>query len=121
MAYAAPAGGILCNELLKPIPYPDRETGVTRSGIVQQLSLLIGFFDWVSPGVPNVDLCMSCKVVIQHVLDQTLNGRPVNVSSTDVANSGLDHALDFVPEMGGFFNFDLLDTFEWLRPETLSS
>lgn len=121
MAYAAPAGGILCNELLKPVSYPDPSTEVTRSGIVQQLSLLIGFFEWVSPGAPNADLCMSCKVVIQHVLDQTLNEPLVNVPNTDVANSGLDYGLDFGPDMGGFFNFDLLDTFQWSRPETLSS
>lgn len=122
MAYAAPAGGILCNELLHPTLHARPVPGVTKARVVQQLSLLVGFLDWVNPTAPNGDLCTSTKAVVQHVLDHTLNhgGGPL-----DPANGGAQHGFDFPfdlgTDMGGFFSFDLLDTYDWLRPEALSS
>lgn len=121
MAYAAPAGGILCNELLNPTLHLTPALGVTKSGIIQQLSLLVGFLDWVSPSAPNGALCTSCKAVIQHVLDQALNGLPVNLSANPGTEPPFDFNYDVGAGMGGFFNFDLLDTFEWLRPDLSSS
>lgn len=121
MAYAAPAGGILCNELLKPTIHRSPVPGVTKSGIIQQLSLLVGFLDWVSPSAPNGQLCKSCKAVIQHVLDQALNGPPIASSENTASDQAFDFNLDPSMDMGGFFNFDLLDTFDWLRPELNSS
>lgn len=120
MAYAAPAGGILSNELLNPTLHRAPVPGVTKSGIIQQLSLLVGFLDWVNPSAPNGELCSSCKAVIQHVLDQALNGPPLDPSN-DAAEQGLDFNFDLGTDMGGFFNFDLLDTFDWLRPDMSSS
>lgn len=121
MAYAAPAGGILCNELLRPSQQHSHATGVTRSSIIQQLSLLNGFLDWVSPAAPNGDLCSSCKAVIQHVLDHALNA-PLQGSSDTVAENTFDFNLNLssdIDSINGYFNFDLLDTYEWLRPEML--
>ncbi|KPM43445.1 hypothetical protein AK830_g3114 [Neonectria ditissima] len=48
MAYGAPGGGILCLELLRPTfrTHPDCPK-LSRSSIIQQLSLLIGFLDWL--------------------------------------------------------------------------
>lgn len=120
MAYAAPAGGILCNELLHPTLYARSIPGVTKAGVVQQLSLLVGFLDWVNPLAPNGDLCASTKAVVQHVLDYTLNGSPTNPTG-DVAQQGIDLNFDLATDidMGGFFSFDLLDTYDWMRPETV--
>lgn len=121
MAYAAPAGGILCNELLHPtLPARPVPGIMTRAGIVQQLSLLIGFLDWVNPTAPNGDLCASTKAVVQHVLDHTLNGSLPD-SSNGEARHGFDFNCDFATDMGGFFNFDLLDTYDWLKPDLISS
>lgn len=122
MAYAAPAGGILCNELLHPTLPTRPIPGVTKAAVVQQLSLLIGFLDWVNPTAPNSDLCASTKVVVQHVLDHTLNGPPPDLSNGD-AQHGIDFNfnLDLAADMGSLFNFDLLDTFDWLRPENMST
>ena len=85
---------------------------LSRSSIVQKLSLLVGFLDWINPSAPNGDLCSECKSVIQRVLDQTLN-----VVSTDrfAAPDPLD-SWDF-PSTQRDFNFDLLDTYDWLRPD----
>ncbi|KAK1656023.1 fungal-specific transcription factor domain-containing protein [Colletotrichum phormii] len=122
MAYAAPGGGILCLELLKPTlhgGHHPQNPQVSRSSIIQKLSLLVGFLDWVSPTAPNGDLCADCKVIIQRVLDQALNGPAASASSA--VDGGLPGVLD-IPMDWDFstqldFNFDLLDTFDWLRPE----
>ncbi|KAK1255468.1 hypothetical protein MKX08_009463 [Trichoderma sp. CBMAI-0020] len=111
MAHAAPAGGILCLELLNPSftgKHP-KEERITRSSIIQNLSLLVGFLDWVRPSAPNGDLCMDCKVIIQRVLDHTLNGS-LNGDSPWAAL-----AYDFPEPLD--FNFDLLDTFDWLHSD----
>ncbi|KAJ6440160.1 N-terminal binuclear Zn cluster-containing/DNA binding domain-containing protein [Purpureocillium lavendulum] len=108
MAYATPAGGILCMELLNPSftgAHP-RNTKVTRSSIIQNLSLLIGFLDWIGPSAANGSLCANCSAVIQHVLDHTLN--------TTGSSSWPPEALD---AMQLDFNFELFDTFEWLRTD----
>ncbi|KAK7420576.1 hypothetical protein QQZ08_010335 [Neonectria magnoliae] len=106
MAYGAPGGGILCLELLRPTfrSNPDCPKP-SRSSIVQQLSLLIGFLDWVRPSAPNGDLCADCKAIIQGVLDHNLNvaGGAGALETLDWEGLQLD------------FNFDLLDTFDWLR------
>ncbi|KAM0552627.1 hypothetical protein ACHAPJ_007724 [Fusarium lateritium] len=63
MAFAAPGGGILCLELLRPTfrgTHPDSPK-LSRSAIIQKLSLLIGFLDWVRAPAPNADLCADCK------------------------------------------------------------
>ncbi|KAF9869959.1 fungal specific transcription factor [Colletotrichum karsti] len=121
MAYAAPGGGILCLELLKPsVPpseAPPDSTGerITRSRIVQLLSLLVGFLGWVSPKEANGNICENCKVIVQRVLDQALNaaagsgGGGGEVPGADFMEWDFSAHLDF--------NFDLLDTFEWTRPE----
>ncbi|KAF7551269.1 hypothetical protein G7Z17_g5125 [Cylindrodendrum hubeiense] len=107
MAYAAPGGGILCLELLRPTfhgIHPESPK-LSRSSIIQQLSLLIGFLDWVRPSAPNADLCADCKAIIQGVLDHNLNvaGGEGALETLDWEGLQLD------------FNFDLLDTFDWLR------
>ncbi|KAJ0317683.1 hypothetical protein COL5a_011048 [Colletotrichum fioriniae] len=127
MAYAAPGGGILCMELLKPTlhgGHHPQNPQVSRSSIIQKLSLLVGFLDWVSPTAPNGDLCADCKVIIQRVLDQALNSHAASASSAvDGRLSGamLDIPMDWDFSTQLDFNFDLLDTFDWLRPEVSSS
>ncbi|KAF3059630.1 putative fungal specific transcription factor protein [Daldinia childiae] len=115
MAYAVPAGGILCLELLKPTLHlrPHNDSRITRSNIIQKLSLLVAFLDWVSPSAPNGDLCNDAKSVIQRVLDQTLNAASSIYEPPAVFQWDSSTQLDF--------NFDLLDTFDWIRPDFPSS
>ncbi|KAH7140937.1 hypothetical protein EDB81DRAFT_692488 [Dactylonectria macrodidyma] len=111
MAYAAPAGGILCLELLRPSfhgTHP-KDSRVSRSAIIQQLSLLVGFLDWVRPPAPNADLCADCKTIIQRVLDHHLN------SGTDTG--GALQSLNWDVGSAPDFNFELLDTFDWIRAD----
>ncbi|KAG8673661.1 hypothetical protein FPOAC1_006975 [Fusarium poae] len=109
MAFAVPGGGILCQELLQPTfqgRHP-RDNRLSRSSIVQKLSLLVGFLDWVHPSAPNGDLCASCKTVIQRVLDYHLNDAVNELGSLEHFSSGLSGRLNF--------KFELMNTFEWLN------
>ncbi|GKT43044.1 thiamine repressible genes regulatory protein thi1 [Colletotrichum spaethianum] len=118
MAYAAPGGGILCLELLQPA-VTTNNTGVavtdskgnpiTRSSIVQVLSLLVGFLKWVGPQEVNGNICLGCRNIVQRVLDEALNMGPRSNPAVDGTEWDFPAQLDF--------NFDLLDTFEWMRPE----
>ncbi|KAL6872753.1 N-terminal binuclear Zn cluster-containing protein [Trichoderma novae-zelandiae] len=113
MLHAAPAGGILCMELLKqpngnePVTVPT----ITKPIIIKQLSLLIGFLEWIGPGAPGAHLCNSIKVVVERVMEQALNPplRPITQEDFDLT---WDVSL---PEDMYEFNAGLLDTFDWLR------
>lgn len=108
VAYAAPGGGILCQELLRPTFFGVHplNPALSRSSIVQQLSMLVGFLNWVGPGSPNRVMCRDCETVIQRVLDEHLNA-----SRTENANLG-PLGPGFPRSLG--FRFELLNTFEWL-------
>ncbi|KAI4593136.1 hypothetical protein KJ359_010060 [Pestalotiopsis sp. 9143b] len=86
------------------------EPEITRSAVIQKLSLLVGFLDWVSPTAPNADLCKDCKSVIERVLDQALNFVPGNAPAFEASTN-----WDFSTQLD--FNFDLMDTFDWLRSD----
>lgn len=112
MGYGASPGGILCKCLLKAqsSQIHSGEPEITRSAVIQKLSLLVGFLDWVSPTAPNAELCKDCKSVIERVLDQALNFVPGNGPAFEAStNWDLSTQLDF--------NFDLMDTFDWLRSD----
>ena len=107
MCYAAPAGGILCKELIRLAPneIEPQVPSLTRSVIVQNLSLLVGFLDWVPLTGPNGSLCAYIKAVIQGVLDQHLNRS--YEKGLSFGNGSFPGQLDF--------DFELLDTFDWLQ------
>ncbi|KAI0202929.1 hypothetical protein F4808DRAFT_420255 [Astrocystis sublimbata] len=107
MAYGVPAGGILCQELLRPTLHNDPR--ITRSSLIQKLSLLVGFLDWIKPTAPNGDLCSKCKSIIKHVLDQALNA--------PAPAPGFEAAFDWDFTTQVDFDFDLLDTFGWTRAD----
>ncbi|KAF5022263.1 hypothetical protein F66182_5702 [Fusarium sp. NRRL 66182] len=110
MAYAAPGGGILCQELLRPTFFGVHplNPSLSRSSIVQQLSLLVAFLTWIGPSSPNRVMCTDCKAVIQRVLDQHLN-TTASSASLKPLGPGFPRSLDF--------RFDLLNTFEWLQDD----
>ncbi|KAM0255533.1 hypothetical protein ACHAQJ_005680 [Trichoderma viride] len=113
VSYAAPAGGVLCMELLKGKTHGTMSPVATKAIIVEKLGMLAAFLDWVGPSSPNADICFRVKKVVRRVLEQALE-TPVQ---TNMLDEGGHYNLDVSPDFNSFFNFDLLDTFEWLRPE----
>lgn len=105
LTYGAPAAGILCQEALGAGEH-SKDPNISRATIIQQLSLLVGFFDWVRPSAPNATLCVNCRNIIQQVLDQCLN--------TNTESSGSSFPVWEYGEQPDF-NFELMDTFDWLR------
>lgn len=111
MAYAVPGAGVLCLKLLRPGGFGAQPSqGIPRSAIFQKLSLLVGFLGWVEPYSSNAGLCADCRAVIQAVLDHSLN-QPSDIPQIPLSTTdwGLSGQLEF--------DFDLMDTFEWLRPD----
>jgi hypothetical protein len=100
-------------ELLKPTfsGHHPLNSEISRSTIIQKLSMLVGFLSWISPDAPNADMCMHCKTVIQHVLDHALNTVPTSNETYAV--------LDQFDATQLLFNYDLMDTFDWLRPDDM--
>ncbi|KAF7534788.1 hypothetical protein G7054_g5900 [Neopestalotiopsis clavispora] len=112
VGFGAPAGGILCMELLKPTFTVNRPTQphLTRSEIIQVLSMLVGFIDRIEPAAPNGRLCIRTKNTIQQVLDYTLNsGFRTSHPIPDIFDWNQENSL-----FG--FNNDLWDSFQWLVP-----
>ncbi|EGX95998.1 C6 transcription factor [Cordyceps militaris CM01] len=109
LSYGAPGAGVLCQELLYPTFRGNHplDLKVSRSSIIQQLSMLVGFFDWVRDTAPNAKLCCNCSAIIQRVLDYTLNGGAANGAGPDMLDWGVFDQPDF--------SFELMDTFDWLR------
>lgn len=118
MMHAAPAGGILCIELLRPNDAASgtaASTTITKPMIIKQLSLLIGFLEWIGPATPGAHLCNSIKTVVERVIEQALNPAP-RPSTHQEYDMAWETSL---PEDMNDFNFGLLDTFDWLRlPQT---
>lgn len=77
MCWGVPSSGVLCVELLKQLkqPLPSR-LRIPRSEIVQNLSLLIGFLEWVKPAAGNYQLCTRMRLIIKRILDQILDPSP---------------------------------------------
>jgi hypothetical protein len=58
MSYGMPCIGILCTELLRQVKNPkDVDVNLPCSEIVQNLSMMIGFLDWVRLAAGNYKLC----------------------------------------------------------------
>lgn len=112
-SFAAPAGGILCMELLRGKTHGAMSPVATKAVIVEKLGMLAAFLDWVPPSSPNADICFRVKKVVRRVLEQALEA-PVQ---TNMLDEGGHWNMELSPDLNSFFNFDLLDTFEWLRPE----
>lgn len=81
MVWGVPSSGVLCVELLKQLKNPGApHPRFKRSEIVQNLSLLIGFLDWVQPAAGNYQLCTRMKLIIKRILDQILDPSPPSAS-----------------------------------------
>jgi hypothetical protein len=77
MCWGVPSSGVLCVELLKQLKHPQLPgPRIARSEIVQNLSLLIGFLEWVRPAAGNYQLCGRMRLIIKRILDQILDPSP---------------------------------------------
>ncbi|RDW92003.1 hypothetical protein BP5796_01397 [Coleophoma crateriformis] len=119
MCFGVPASGVLCVELLRRIKQP-KETAhlppIARSEIVQKLSLLIGFLEWVRPAAGNYQLCSRMRQIIKRILDQILNPTPVALPQPETESQTAVEPFDDTPLASTPFSYDDgLDNLDWLN------
>ncbi|KAM6481812.1 hypothetical protein HDV62DRAFT_363264 [Trichoderma sp. SZMC 28011] len=103
IGYALPAAVVLCRYLLQTDSHGCFTPSI--SSIIQQLSLLGAFLEWLLAKVPCTDHCYRTKDVILKVLDQVLNPR----------SNMLDRsAIDLIVEKVCLDELTDIDTLTWL-------
>lgn len=127
--WGIPSAGVLSVELLKQTKTPGKNNiNLPRSEIIRNLSLLIGFLEWVRPAAGNYKLCAQMCHIIKHILDQILNPPPQQPSLSQEAISN-EITQSHNPETGAAVDaFDTttldsanfgdgfgLDNLEWLN------
>lgn len=88
MVWGVPSCGVLCVELLKQLKNPGAQhPKLKRSEIVQNLSMLIGFLEWVRPAAGNYQLCIRMRLIIKRILNQILDPSPPSSAPIQVSSS----------------------------------
>ncbi|KAM3502850.1 hypothetical protein MY10362_004575 [Beauveria mimosiformis] len=113
MAYGAPAGGVLCMELLRPAAASSGAAGVKKSTMIRSLSMLVGCLHVVPSDAPNYGVSATLKKIIEQVLDRVLDP-PAETTGQEFSVQGWE--TDFLVDAADLFTSDLLDTFDWFRP-----
>ncbi|KAM0445206.1 hypothetical protein ACHAO4_009911 [Trichoderma viride] len=118
IGYAAPAGAVLCMELVDPNPMDITIDGefiagedYSRSSIIQQLSLLVGFLNAPSLSQPNGSVAAGVRSVIKKVLDYVLN--PTKRLQTPMGSEN----FGFISDWDGFAQFGSLDNINWFSQD----
>jgi hypothetical protein len=146
VSYSASPSGILCIELIKQSPscqgvlHPQGRSPqssrpqFSHSKTIQNLSLLVGFLDWILLSTtPTSDVCSKIRGIITSVLDQILELTPSRAESSvsgtrnaliyeqmpsETVASEQELAQDEYMNVGDLqsvgFGLDLLDTYSWL-------
>jgi len=128
MCWGIPSSGVLCVELLKQTKQPQgtqHMLRIPRSDIVQNLSLLIGFLEWIKPSAGNYQLCGRMRQIIKRILDQIINPSPPSsapTSSQEEGTNGVGNGFEAGNGIGGPYDpmldvgfDDGLDNLEWLN------
>jgi len=116
MCYGIPSSGVLALELLKQLKAPHEiHARLPRSEVVQNLSVLVRFLDWVPPSAGNYALCGRMRKMIKDILDQVLEPQAAdNLPPPEVFTNQV-----FQTDFGAFDTFDnnldWLDTMDWAK------
>jgi hypothetical protein len=109
MSYGIPSIGILCAELLKQVKHPEEvDIKLPISEIVQNLSLMVAFLDWIKPSAGNYKLCRPLARVVRRVLDQVFEPSAVEIPREKESLQQVEITDDTWP-------LDNMDDLEWLN------
>lgn len=73
--YAMPCASVLILELLRQVEQPQQNITISRSTLIQDLSVLISCCDWLTePDQQNYSLCKRAQSIFSRSLDRILNG-----------------------------------------------
>ncbi|ESZ95424.1 hypothetical protein SBOR_4165 [Sclerotinia borealis F-4128] len=116
MCYGIPSAGVICVELIKEMGNPAIEPAyyLPRSEVIQNLSLLVGFLDWVRPTAANHDLCGRMQQIVKRTLDKILD--PPKITNTPRTSSATTVPIsDMNFEHIVMDDLDWLDTIDWAK------
>jgi hypothetical protein len=115
MCYGMPSTGILCTTLLKQAQNPHGTPATEKlptAEVVHNLSLMIGFLEWIKPSAGNYKICRRMSTVLRRVLDTVFDPPPPTQESEtsvvwqdDMWNGMLDEVNDW----------DWLNSIDWSR------
>ncbi|KAF7959513.1 hypothetical protein EAE96_001129 [Botrytis aclada] len=116
MCYGIPSAGVICVELIKEMENPAAQPAyyLPRSEVIQTLSLLVGFLDWVRPTAANHELCGRMRQIVKRTLDKILD--PPKITNTPKASTSSAvpiSNLNFEPMV--MDDLDWLDTIDWAK------
>lgn len=109
--YAVPAAVTLCKSLLLAHDEGPSISSTPTSAIIQQLSLLNAFTEWLILRVPCTSRCSKASNLIMRVLDQVLNILPrtaAGVVQDTTSRRSSSHTVH--P-----YDLNEIDTFNWLE------
>lgn len=116
MCYGIPASGVICVELLKQMKQPrSARLRIPRSEVIQNLSLLVGFLEWVRPTAANRELCGRMGVIIKRILDQVLDPPPMSQESKASSSAYQAPTPEFDFGQINTGEFDWLGTVDWTQ------
>ncbi|KAF7942510.1 hypothetical protein EAE99_000560 [Botrytis elliptica] len=116
MCYGIPSAGVICVELIKEMENPAAQPTyyLPRSEVIQNLSLLVGFLDWVRPTAANHELCGRMRQIVKRTLDKILD--PPKIANTPKASTSTTVPLsDLNVEPIAMDDLDWLDTIDWAK------
>jgi hypothetical protein len=109
--YAVPAAVVLCKTLLLAHDNSSSISSVPISAMIQQLSVLGTFIEWLMLRVPCTSQCSKARSLITRVLDQVLNNSTHRAPSTFEDTRSRKSASQIVHPS----DLDEVDTFNWLE------
>ncbi|PWY80766.1 hypothetical protein BO94DRAFT_536986 [Aspergillus sclerotioniger CBS 115572] len=110
MSYAVPCSGILCLELLRQATSPSTYMlDLPRSDIIQNLSLLVAFLDWLKPSSSDIIAKGQIKGILRRSLDRILSMPASLCTPTTVDDMVLQNWVG-----NEYPHLDLLNTFAWV-------
>jgi hypothetical protein len=116
MGYGIPSSGLICVELLKQMKEPRaRHIIMPRSEVIQNLSMLVGFLEWVRPTAANHELCGRMSVIIKRILDQVLDPPLLTHQPTLSSPSEPAPMPEFDFQQTEMTDFDWLGTVDWTQ------
>ncbi|KAL7920316.1 hypothetical protein ACQKWADRAFT_322217 [Trichoderma austrokoningii] len=111
IGYAVPAAVTLCKTLLLAHDKSSSTSSTPTSAIIQQLSLLNAFIEWLMLRAPCSSQCSKTKNLIARVLDQVLNNS--SYTTTDIVQD--TRSQRSASRMVHTYDLNEIDTFNWLQ------
>lgn len=110
---------MLCVELLKSVKAPNSADRVSfsRSEVIRNLNLIVGYLDWIRPSDGNHDLCKKMMRVVKRVVDTVLEAPQTSNQpgvSTNPESSNYQSHSNPAFEID-LMSFGTMDDLNWLN------